>query len=69
MPLDPNDSAFPVPNVAVDFDPGLTKREYIAVQVLSAFLSSSGFLGYGKDHLAQIKGAVEIADLLIKELP
>lgn len=58
----PSDSAFPG-SPSIDFHQGLTKREFIASQIVTGLLARQ----YGEDSTA-VKRAVKIADQLIEEL-
>lgn len=56
------------PDAAMEFNEGLTKREYFAGIAMNALISTESLVNptYSEDHLAKL--SVTKADALIKEL-
>ena len=59
----PNDQAFSIPDVGIQFCPGLTIREYFAAKAMQGLLADPN-----QDRSSLVKGAAGFADELIKEL-
>lgn len=59
-----NESAFPIPNSAVET--GLTKRECAAIAAMQGLLANNSLMGLSVEKVA--RDAVEQADALLAEL-
>lgn len=65
--MKPDEPAFPTPYGNITHKPGLTKREYFAIKILSGIVSNAE-LDPGSTGPQLVNGAVILADALIEAL-